>query len=39
MKENILFLVEFDNRDIDREYFDDLMKILGLIDREKYFLN
>ena len=30
---------ELDNRDIDREYFDDLMKTLGLIDREKHLPN
>lgn len=36
VKENILPPAELDNRDIDREYFDDLMKTLGLIDREKH---
>ncbi|EGT5369286.1 ABC transporter ATP-binding protein [Clostridioides difficile] len=36
VKENILLPAELDNRDIDREYFDDLMKTLGLIDREKH---
>ena len=39
MKENILLPAELDNRDIDREYFDDLMKTLGLIDREKHLPN
>ncbi|MDN4778816.1 ABC transporter ATP-binding protein [Clostridioides difficile] len=39
VKENILLPAELDNRDIDREYFDDLMKTLGLIDREKHFPN
>ena len=38
-KENILLPAELDNRDIDREYFDDLMKTLGLIDREKHLPN
>lgn len=37
VKENILLPAELDNRDIDREYFDDLMKTLGLIDRESTF--
>lgn len=36
VKENILLPAELDNRDIDREYFEDLMKTLGLIDREKH---
>ncbi|MEL0878224.1 ABC transporter ATP-binding protein [Clostridioides difficile] len=39
VKENILLSAELDNRDIDREYFDDLMKTLGLIDREKHLPN
>ncbi|HBG7673295.1 TPA: ABC transporter ATP-binding protein [Clostridioides difficile] len=39
VKENILLPAELDNRDIDREYFDDLMKTLGLIDREKHLPN
>ncbi len=30
---------ELDNRDIDGEYFDDLMETLGLIDREKHLPN
>ncbi|EMJ5408224.1 ABC transporter ATP-binding protein [Clostridioides difficile] len=39
VKENILLPAELDNRDIDREYFDDLMKTLGLIDRENHLPN
>ncbi|HHN8246101.1 TPA: ABC transporter ATP-binding protein [Clostridioides difficile] len=39
VKGNILLPAELDNRDIDREYFDDLMKTLGLIDREKHLPN
>ncbi|UUV13745.1 ABC transporter ATP-binding protein [Clostridioides difficile] len=39
VKENILLPAELDNRDIDREYFDDLMKTLGLINREKHLPN
>ncbi len=39
VKENILLPAELDNRDIDREYFDDLMKTLGLNDREKHLPN
>ncbi|AXU78930.1 TPA: ABC transporter ATP-binding protein [Clostridioides difficile] len=39
VKENILLPAELDNRDIDREYFEDLMKTLGLIDREKHLPN
>ena len=39
VKENILLPAELDNIDIDREYFDDLMKTLGLIDREKHLPN
>ena len=39
VKENILLPAALDNRDIDREYFDDLMKTLGLIDREKHLPN
>ncbi|MBY2484195.1 ABC transporter ATP-binding protein [Clostridioides difficile] len=39
VKENILLPAELDNRDIDGEYFDDLMKTLGLIDREKHLPN
>ncbi|MEK5690616.1 ABC transporter ATP-binding protein [Clostridioides difficile] len=39
VKENILLPAELDNRDIDGEYFDDLMKTLGLIDREKHIPN
>ncbi|EGT3748679.1 TPA: ABC transporter ATP-binding protein [Clostridioides difficile] len=39
VKENILLPAELDNRDIDREYFDDLMKTLDLIDREKHLPN
>lgn len=39
VKENILLPAELDNRDIAREYFDDLMKTLGLIDREKHLPN
>ncbi|HBG7379362.1 TPA: ABC transporter ATP-binding protein [Clostridioides difficile] len=39
VKENILLPAELDNRDIDRKYFDDLMKTLGLIDREKHLPN
>ncbi|HBF3707326.1 TPA: ABC transporter ATP-binding protein [Clostridioides difficile] len=39
VNENILLPAELDNRDIDREYFDDLMKTLGLIDREKHLPN
>ncbi|HBG4017320.1 TPA: ABC transporter ATP-binding protein [Clostridioides difficile] len=39
VKENILLPAELDNRDIDSEYFDDLMKTLGLIDREKHLPN
>ncbi|CCL37416.1 ABC transporter ATP-binding protein [Clostridioides difficile] len=39
VKENILLPAELDNRYIDREYFDDLMKTLGLIDREKHLPN
>ncbi|HGM3506717.1 TPA: ABC transporter ATP-binding protein [Clostridioides difficile] len=39
VKENILLPAELDNRDTDREYFDDLMKTLGLNDREKHLPN
>ncbi len=39
VKENILLPAELDNREIDREYFEDLMKTLGLIDREKHLPN
>ncbi|AWH77139.1 ABC transporter ATP-binding protein [Clostridioides difficile] len=39
VKENILLPAELDNRDIDGEYFDDLMETLGLIDREKHLPN
>ncbi|KPI53662.1 peptide ABC transporter ATP-binding protein [Clostridioides difficile] len=39
VKENILLPAELDNRDIDKEYLSDLMKTLGLNDREKHLPN
>lgn len=39
VKENILLPAELDNRDIDKEYLNDLMKTLGLNDREKHLPN
>lgn len=39
VKENILLPAELDNRDIDKEYLNDLMKTLGLNDRENHLPN
>lgn len=38
-KENILLPAELDNRKIDKEYLDDLLKTLGLKERENHFPN
>nr|UWI51506.1 ABC transporter ATP-binding protein [Clostridioides difficile] len=37
--ENILLPAELDNRKIDKEYLNDLMKTLGLSDRENHLPN
>lgn len=39
VKENILLPAELDNRYIDKEYLNDLIKTLGLNDREKHLPN
>ncbi|MGX9756275.1 ABC transporter ATP-binding protein [Clostridioides difficile] len=39
VKENILLPAELDNRKIDKEYLNDLMKTLGLGDRENHLPN
>ncbi|MCC0640256.1 MULTISPECIES: ABC transporter ATP-binding protein [unclassified Clostridioides] len=39
VKENILLPAELDNRKIDKEYLNDLMKILGLSNRENHLPN
>lgn len=39
LKENILLPAELDNRKIDKEYLNDLMKTLGLSDRENHLPN
>ncbi|MDB0441567.1 peptide ABC transporter ATP-binding protein [Clostridioides difficile] len=39
VKENILLPAELDNRKIDKEYLNDLMKTLGLSDRENHLPN
>lgn len=39
VKENILLPAELDNRKIDQEYLDDLLKTLGLKDRENHLPN
>lgn len=39
VKENILLPAELDNRKIDQEYLDDLLKTLGLKERENYLPN
>ncbi|MEG1016145.1 MAG: ABC transporter ATP-binding protein, partial [Bacilli bacterium] len=38
-KENILLPAELDNRKIDKEYLDDLLKTLGLKKRENHLPN
>ncbi|RDY24679.1 ABC transporter ATP-binding protein [Romboutsia maritimum] len=38
-KENILLPAELDNRKIEKEYLDDLLKTLGLKERENHFPN
>ncbi|CEP40479.1 ABC transporter ATP-binding protein [Paraclostridium sordellii] len=38
-KENILLPAELDNRKIDRKYLDDLLKTLGLKERENHLPN
>ena len=38
-KENILLPAELDNRKIDKEYLDDLLKTLGLKERETHLPN
>ena len=38
-KENILLPAELDNRKIDKEYLDDLLKALGLKERENHLPN
>lgn len=38
-KENILLPAELDNRKIDQEYLDDLLKTLGLKERENHLPN
>ena len=38
-KENILLPAELDNRKIDKEYLDDLLKTLGLKERENHLPN
>lgn len=39
VKENILLPAELDNRKIDKEYVDDLLKTLGLKERENHLPN
>ncbi len=39
VKENILLPAELDNRKIDEEYLDDLLKTLGLKERENHLPN
>lgn len=39
VKENILLPAELDNRDVDKEYLNDLIKTLGLNNREKHLPN
>ena len=39
VKENILIPAELDNRKIDKEYLDDLLKTLGLKERENHLPN
>ncbi|WP_343343326.1 ABC transporter ATP-binding protein [Terrisporobacter petrolearius] len=39
VKENILLPAELDNRKIDQEYLDDLLKTLGLKERESHLPN
>ena len=39
VKENILLPAELDNRKIDKEYLDDLLKTLGLKERENHLPN
>ena len=39
VKENILLPAELDNRKIDRKYLDDLLKTLGLKERENHLPN
>ena len=39
VKENILLPSELDNRKIDKEYLDDLLKTLGLKERENHLPN
>ncbi|MCC0657768.1 MULTISPECIES: ABC transporter ATP-binding protein [unclassified Clostridioides] len=39
VKENILLPAELDNRKIDKEYLNDLMKTLGLSNRENHLPN
>ena len=39
VKENILLPAELDNRKIDQEYLDDLLKTLGLKERENHLPN
>lgn len=39
VKENILLPAELDNRKIDQEYLDDLLKTLGLKEREHHLPN
>ena len=38
-EENILLPAELDNRKIDKEYLDDLLKTLGLKERENHLPN
>lgn len=39
VKENVLLPAELDNRKIDKEYLDDLLKTLGLKERENHLPN
>ncbi|MDU2197839.1 MAG: ABC transporter ATP-binding protein, partial [Peptostreptococcaceae bacterium] len=39
VKENILLPAELDNRKIDKEFLDDLLKTLGLKERENHLPN
>lgn len=39
VKENILLPLELDNRKVDKEYLDDLLKTLGLKERENHLPN
>lgn len=39
VKENILLPAELDNRKVDQEYLDDLLKTLGLKERENHLPN